>query len=571
KSVQHVLYNELEKIGLSINGVKIVNDFKACIEKLRSIRNKYVSQLILEAYKILGIVNEFKLKDDMNSKQALVNLKDFYTIALDFEKNHSKDVVDFVEYLRIIDELGSDLKTSNVENENSINLMTIHASKGLEFPIVFIVNMVKGRFPLDKGGKEALIPPELHPQFKHLFTKDSIDADKDLKELKSDLKLKEERKLCYVAMTRAMNELVLTYALQYEGNKSDKSPSKFILEVKELCEFVKDEAVTDKFLVEDSELDRYSHFLKKEFFKNIDEAPYKELLTKLMVYKSLKDKSLLKDLEPEVRAEVEKILLATIKIIEKRPVFNPEKLKISFSGLSTYAVCPKKFELDKILGMPKIWDEKGSHAMLRGSFVHKILEEAVKRKISSKDELFKLKDEIKKMPEYAELETKGVDECLEIFWARNTPGFKDNLFVEEWFEFKFKDFIFNGMIDRIDLINKNDIHIIDYKTGSAPALDKTFLQLGMYAFAVKNHKKFKEYNTKMLSLQLLEEDGDKTYEVKDGVMNLESGRGKTQSIEEIEAKIIELSEGIKNDFSKGFKRLGTDRDCEFCDFKFYCK
>jgi hypothetical protein len=199
------------------------------------------------------------------------------------------------------------------------------------------------------------------------------------------------------------------------------------------------------------------------------------------------------------------------------------------------------------------------------------LEEAVKRKIKSKDELFKLKDEIKKMPDYAELETKGVDECLEVFWVRNTPGFANNLFVEEWFEFKFKDFIFNGVIDRIDLINKKDIHIIDYKTGGAPDLDKTFLQLGMYAFAVKNHKKFKDYNPKMLSLQLLEENGDKTYEVKDGILNLESGRGKTQSIEEIEAKIIELSEGIKNDFSKGFKRLGTDRDCEFCDFKFYCK
>jgi len=571
KSIQYLLYNELNELGLSTNGVKIIEKFKDSIERLRSIRNKRVSELILEAYKILGIVNEFKLKDDLTSKQALVNLKDFYSIARDFEANHSKDVVDFVEYLRIIDELGSDLKTSNVENENSINLMTIHASKGLEFPIVFLINVVKGRFPLNRGGKEPLIPYELHPQFKHLFNNDSENLVKDIKDLKSDLKLKEERKLAYVAMTRAQKELILTYALQYDEGKNEKSASEFILEVKKLCEFVKDEKITDKFLVEDSELDRYMHFLKKELFKNIDEASYKDSLAQLLVYKSLKDKSLLKELTPELRKEVEEITDSAIKMLEKKPVFNPEKLKISFSGLSIYDVCPKKFELDKVLNMPKIWEEKTSYAMLRGSFVHKILEEAVRRKVKTKDELFKLRDEIKKDSEFINLEAKGVDECLEVFWARNSPGFKNNLSVEEDFEFKHNGFIFTGKIDRIDLLEKNNIHIIDYKTGNAPDNDKMFLQLGMYAFAVKNYEKLKKYNPKKLSLQLLEQDNDKTYDVNEGILSPESGRGNKQELKEVEEKIIKLANGIKDDFSKGFKRLGKARDCEFCDFRFYCK
>ena len=42
-------------------------------------------------------------------------------------------------------------------------------------------------------------------------------------------------------------------------------------------------------------------------------------------------------------------------------------------------------------------------------------------------------------------------------------------------------------------------------------------------------------------------------------------------LEELETKIIDLAKGIKTDFSQGFKRLGTGRDCEYCEFRFYCK
>jgi ATP-dependent DNA helicase UvrD/PcrA len=572
KSVQQVIYNELNKVKISPQGLNTINQLKTSIEKLRKNRNGFVSQLILKAYEIIGLVNEFKLKDDLNSKQALMNLKDFYTIARDFEKNHSKDVVDFVEYLRIIDELGTNLKTSNVESENSINLMTIHASKGLEFPIVFIVNMVKGRFPLKQGGIEPLIPAKLHPQFKHLFEDETIkDISKKIKEVKRELKIKEERKLAYVAMTRAKKELNLTYALQYNGGKTEKKPSEFINEIINSCELIKDEKITDKFLTNDSELDRYMTFLKKDFFKNIDESSYEQLQQKLLVYKSLKDKKLLNQLNKEVRKEIENILNLTIKNIEKKPEFNPEKLKLSYSSLSTYNVCPKKFELNKVLNMPKIWEEKSSHAMLRGSFVHKILEEAVKRKIETKKELYLIKEEIKKIPEFKEVKNKGIDEALEVFWIRNTSGFKNNLFTEEWFDFNYKEFKFVGVIDRVDKIKENEIHIIDYKTGRAPDNEKMFLQFAMYSFAIKHDKKFEKYVTKKLSLQLLEDIKDKTYEIKEGILIPESNRGTKPELEELETKIINLAKGIKNDFSQGFKRLGTGRDCEYCEFKFYCK
>lgn len=87
-------------------------------------------------------------------------------------------------------------------SKNSVTLMTMHAAKGLEFPVVFIVGMEEGLFP----GSRAY---------------------------DNDAELEEERRLAYVAMTRAMKRLFLTYALsRYSyGTRSYSMPSRFLTEL----------------------------------------------------------------------------------------------------------------------------------------------------------------------------------------------------------------------------------------------------------------------------------------------------------------------------------------------------
>ena len=86
--------------------------------------------------------------------------------------------------------------------KNSVTLMTMHAAKGLEFPVVFIVGMEEGLFP----GSRAY---------------------------DNEAELEEERRLAYVAMTRAMKRLFLTYALsRYSyGSRSYSMPSRFLTEL----------------------------------------------------------------------------------------------------------------------------------------------------------------------------------------------------------------------------------------------------------------------------------------------------------------------------------------------------
>lgn len=134
----------------------------------------------------------------------LENIKELRSVATEFPKTH-----EFLENVALVeaeqDEKGiSHPATHPNPQRNSITLMTLHAAKGLEFPIVFIVGMEEGLFPHSRS----------------LF---------DIKELE------EERRLAYVGMTRAKELLYLTFANRrlYFGQRTSNPPSRFIMDIPE--------------------------------------------------------------------------------------------------------------------------------------------------------------------------------------------------------------------------------------------------------------------------------------------------------------------------------------------------
>ena len=104
------------------------------------------------------------------------------------------------------------------EDKDAVRILTVHKSKGKEYPVVFVVDMVKDKFPLWYRAKPFSVPNDLA---KGLKTGDEEKA----------LFLQEERRLCYVAMTRAQERLTFTLAKRYGERKTDAQPSQFLFEL----------------------------------------------------------------------------------------------------------------------------------------------------------------------------------------------------------------------------------------------------------------------------------------------------------------------------------------------------
>lgn len=173
-------------------------EFKEIIEFLRENKDNYTLtnfiDLILEK---TGIIKELEDENTIEAQTRIENLNEFKSIAYQFEEKYG--IISLEEFLNEIS-LVSDI-TEYKDNE-SITLMTIHSAKGLEFNNVFIVGLEESIFP-------------------HFNSFESNDS------------LEEERRLCYVAITRAKKRLWLVNALSRTiyGNKVSNKESRFIKEI----------------------------------------------------------------------------------------------------------------------------------------------------------------------------------------------------------------------------------------------------------------------------------------------------------------------------------------------------
>ena len=178
-------------------------DFIQTIEELRGISDKIeISELIKETLNKTGYTKALETENTQEAENRIENLEEFLTVAIEFEEQ-TADVTlgDFLETIT----LSSDIDNLEEEQE-AVTLMTLHSAKGLEFPVVFLVGMEEGIFP---GYKSIGEPKELE----------------------------EERRLCYVGITRAKNNLFLTCAKRRTifGSTSYNGMSRFIEEIPKNC------------------------------------------------------------------------------------------------------------------------------------------------------------------------------------------------------------------------------------------------------------------------------------------------------------------------------------------------
>lgn len=215
-----VLVNMSRKFGISL--------FEACekshqkiaeiIQKhLGFIKKETAGQILYYFLEETGLLKKLATYKTPKDERVAENIAKFFNKLKTYEMDHEDaGVFAVVDWLELSMNLGeSPLATDTDWSENNaVNILTIHSAKGLEFPVVFLVNLVSARFPTNERKEQLPIPDA--------FVKEILP--------KGDYHEEEERRLFYVGMTRARDHLYFTGAKYYGEGKREKRLSSFIQE-----------------------------------------------------------------------------------------------------------------------------------------------------------------------------------------------------------------------------------------------------------------------------------------------------------------------------------------------------
>jgi DNA helicase-2/ATP-dependent DNA helicase PcrA len=194
-----ILTDETSAQTLAGRSAKAVMGFTQIMQKWQSeVDTLPASQIVQGILEDSGYVADLKAQSTEEADERLKNVQELYNAVLQFEEeNEETSLLAFLANAS----LASDLDKVT-EGISKISLMTLHSSKGLEFPVVFLVGLEQGLFP-------------------------------NFRSLEDPKALEEERRLCYVGITRAKERLFLTYARERRlyGNREPASPSLFLAEL----------------------------------------------------------------------------------------------------------------------------------------------------------------------------------------------------------------------------------------------------------------------------------------------------------------------------------------------------
>lgn len=196
---------------------KIKNILETIEKGIASSKKQTAGQILYNFLEESELIKDLLNPDDIDSERRAQNISKFFDKLKTYEVDHEDaSVRAVVDWIDLSSELGESPLAADTDwtQNNAVNILTVHSSKGLEFPVVFLVNLVSERFPSRERREQIPIPDEL--------IKEELP--------KGDYHLQEERRLFYVGMTRAMDRLYLTAANFYGEAKRQKKLSPFIFE-----------------------------------------------------------------------------------------------------------------------------------------------------------------------------------------------------------------------------------------------------------------------------------------------------------------------------------------------------
>ena len=358
-------------------------------------------------------------------------------------KSEKRDLPDFLEYLDYFEQAGGTVCLEGDTPGDAVQLMTVHGAKGLEFPHVFLLRVNQGAFPAKERAPLFEFPVKL--------MKEELPA--------GQFHIQEERRLFYVALTRAEQKLTITTLAEKKG----KVPT-FIEDI------LMDQAVRRRDVLQIAPKVRP----REEDSTAQDSAP-----NDLPLFPA-----------PVMRPRI------FSKIADWAETFHPpspEPFKLSASAVDNYRKCPQQYLFGRLWSL-----REGPRATLSfGSVMHTTIKRFVEQlrrgvKLPFKEVVRIFETEWTSAgfeDDYQEGEYKkdGIEQ-LRSFHAALLEAQPRILEQEKAFELPLENnVIIAGRIDQINSLGSNDVEIVDYKTGK-PRKDadaRRDLQLSIYALAVK--------------------------------------------------------------------------------------
>jgi len=505
-------------IGVLQESQIIINRILGLVERHSQMaKDKPVSVVALQFLQDSGLLQDLVRKEGRGDAYALKEvrlLKLFFEEIRDFENRTTEQTVKhFMEELDFILDSGDSgaLPVDTTDGPESVKILTVHNAKGLEFRYVFVVSLIDLKFPSTDRPDPIQIPDAL------------------IREMlpEGDVHLEEERRLFYVALTRARDGIYLTSAKDYGGARSRK-PSRFLIEMK----------LTTK---EGS---------AGETAKTALESPTE----------ATSQKEMHNDLS---------------HLIPKM---------FSFTQLKAFETCPLQYKFAHILriplaGKPSFSFGKTMHSTMQ-KFYERMIElnnwkqtdlfaaresdasvQAVEIKVPPLEEMLKFYEESwidkwysnkKQKQEYRE---KGI-KIIKEFYTKHEGSWRIPQFLELGFTLKVEGNPLRGAIDRVDQTPDGSVEIIDYKTGTPKeetklaAEDKE--QLILYQIAATESLNLKP---RLLSFYYLENNSTISF------------LGSEEEINKLKDKITRIIEQIK---ASNFPAKPSPHTCKFCDFKNIC-
>jgi DNA helicase-2/ATP-dependent DNA helicase PcrA len=503
ESMEAVLEMKDKLSDVAIESIKKLTEIlNSCFDMQKDGRG--AGEILFSFFEKSGMKDKYLKQEDGKYQFVVDNIKKYFDMINKFWVNNpNTNIYEYLDYLNYSIEVGESptIDSDLFDEVDAVNLLTIHSSKGLEFPVVFVINMVSDRFPSRNRSDAIPIPNGL---IKELLTEGDSGVEH----------LMEERRLAYVAFTRAKEKLYITAADLYSEGKRKKKLSPFIYE----C--LNKDIVNEKAQVD----------------KNAKEIIIKEGKD-LLVYENL-----------------------GLKVSNE----------FSFTQINKYIQCPKAYKYEYIFKIPT----KPNSALSFGSTVHNTLKHLYEQLKASKSGLeglitpLTLEEVLENYSKnWIDLGYDSKKHMLERFesgkdmfkdYFKNVYSIKESpLFLEKSFKMGIEDYILIGRIDRIDLIETVDgekwVEIIDYKTGKAKTTKdlKDDMQLPLYAYIVEKTMALKVKKASYLYI----EHGVKT--------EVEIGMKKTEQILKL---INEAVQKIRDgDFT-----VPAGHDCRFCNYKDIC-